>query len=119
MKVKGTLISVEDALDIVLRETCEFGIEEIDFKESLGRVLKEEVKADHEMPPFDRVSMDGIALKTSVSESLSISLSPSASLSPSSSESLSLSLSPSVSESLSLSLSPSLSPSVSESLSRA
>ena len=69
MKVKGTLISVEDALDIVLRETCEFGIEEIDFKESLGRVLKEEVKADHEMPPFDRVSMDGIALKTSVFES--------------------------------------------------
>jgi molybdopterin molybdotransferase len=69
MNVKGTLISVEDALDIVLGETLEFGIEEVDFKQSLGRILKEEIKADREMPPFDRVSMDGIALKSSVFKS--------------------------------------------------
>ena len=69
MNVKGTLMSVEDALDIVLGETLEFGIEEVDFKQSLGRILKEEIKADREMPPFDRVSMDGIALKSSVFKS--------------------------------------------------
>ena len=69
MNVNGTLISVKDALDIVLGETREFGVEEIDFKQSLGRILKEEIKADREMPPFDRVSMDGIALKSSVFKS--------------------------------------------------
>lgn len=69
MNDKGTLISVEDALDIVLGETRKFGIEEIDFKLSDGRILKEEIKADREMPPFDRVSMDGIALKSTVFKS--------------------------------------------------
>ena len=68
MNKKGTLIDVKDALRIVLRETVAFGIEEIDFKESLGRVLRENITADREMPPFNRVSMDGIAIKTSAFE---------------------------------------------------
>ena len=69
MNDKGTLISVKDALDIVLGESRKFGIEEIDFKLSEGRILKEKIKADREMPPFDRVSMDGIALKSTVFKS--------------------------------------------------
>ena len=39
MNKKETLIDVEDALRIVLGETESFGLEDIDFKESLGRVL--------------------------------------------------------------------------------
>ena len=66
MNKKGTLIDVNNALSIVLRETESFGLEDIDFKESLGRVLRENITADREMPPFNRVSMDGIAIKTSV-----------------------------------------------------
>lgn len=66
MKKKEPLISVEEALSFVLKETIDFGIEEVDFKDSLGRVLRENIKADREMPPFDRVSMDGIAIKYSV-----------------------------------------------------
>ena len=69
MNKKATLIDVKDALSIVLKETVAFGVEEIDFNESLERVLRENITADREMPPFNRVSMDGIALKTSVFES--------------------------------------------------
>lgn len=64
MKQNGALISVEDALKTVLNETRDFGIEEVPFEVSLGRILKEDILADRDMPPFDRVSMDGIAINT-------------------------------------------------------
>ena len=66
MNKKEPLINVEEALRIVLGETESFGLEEIDFKESLGRVLRENITSDREMPPFNRVSMDGIAIKTEI-----------------------------------------------------
>lgn len=66
MEKTDILISVSEALDIVLAQATSFGIEEIGFEASLGRVLKEEIIADRDMPPFDRVSMDGIAIKTEV-----------------------------------------------------
>ncbi len=69
MEKKDTLINVDDALGIVLGSTESFGLEEIDFKESLGRVLRENISSDREMPPFNRVSMDGIAIKTAIFES--------------------------------------------------
>ena len=37
-------------------------MEEVDFADSLGRVLKEEIFADRDFPPFNRVSMDGISI---------------------------------------------------------
>lgn len=62
------LISVEEATSIILGEVEDFGTEEVSFDMALGRIVKETIKADREMPPFNRVSMDGIALKTSVFE---------------------------------------------------
>ena len=62
MKQSKSFISVEEAVHIVLAAAESFGIESVDFKESQGRILKETIKADREMPPFDRVSMDGIAI---------------------------------------------------------
>jgi molybdopterin molybdotransferase len=56
------LISVEKALETILTETVDFGTEAIDFIDSVDRVLKEEVVADRDFPPFDRVSMDGVAI---------------------------------------------------------
>ncbi|WP_456438184.1 molybdopterin molybdotransferase MoeA [Psychroserpens sp.] len=56
------MITSQKALDIILDNTIDFGIEEIPFLESLGSVLKEDVKADRDFPPFNRVSMDGIAI---------------------------------------------------------
>ncbi len=57
-----SLITVQKALEIILKNTEEFSVEEIDFLESEGRILKENIVADRDFPPFDRVSMDGVAL---------------------------------------------------------
>jgi len=57
-----SLISVKEATSIILNTTEDFGIETIELTQTLGRVLKESVFADRDFPPFDRVSMDGIAI---------------------------------------------------------
>lgn len=57
-----SLISVKEASSIILNNTENFGIETIALTQTLGRVLKELVFADRDFPPFDRVSMDGIAI---------------------------------------------------------
>ena len=56
------MISVEQALQTVLNSTQDFGVEEIPFIKSVGRILKEVIVADRDFPPFNRVSMDGIAI---------------------------------------------------------
>lgn len=56
------MISTEQALQTILENTQDFGVEEIPFLESVGRVLKEDIVADRDFPPFNRVSMDGIAI---------------------------------------------------------
>ena len=56
------MITSQEALKIILNSSNDFGIEEVPFLESLGRVLKEDIKADRDFPPFNRVSMDGIAI---------------------------------------------------------
>jgi len=62
------MISVQDALQTILKNTLDFGVEEIPFLESVGRVLKEAIVADRDFPPFNRVSMDGIAINQYVFE---------------------------------------------------
>jgi molybdopterin molybdotransferase len=56
------MITSQEALKIILSNTQDFGIEEIPFLEALGRVLKEDIRADRDFPPFDNVRMDGIAI---------------------------------------------------------
>jgi molybdopterin molybdotransferase len=56
------MISVAQALQIVLNSSLDFAVEEIPFLKSLGRILKEEIFADRDFPPFHRVSMDGIVI---------------------------------------------------------
>ncbi|WP_394420438.1 molybdopterin molybdotransferase MoeA [Tenacibaculum mesophilum] len=56
------MITVEEAKHIVLENTQDFGIEEVPFLEAVGRVLKEDIVADRDFPPFNRVAMDGIAI---------------------------------------------------------
>jgi len=57
------MVSVEQALEIVLRETGVLASEEVPLAEALGRVLASDVAADRELPPFDRAAMDGYALR--------------------------------------------------------
>jgi molybdopterin molybdotransferase len=56
------MISVAHALQTVLSTTQDFGVEQIPFLKSVGRILKETIYADRDFPPFNRVSMDGISI---------------------------------------------------------
>ncbi len=56
------MITVNEALFTILKNTQNFETEEVKFFNSLGRVLKEDIIADRDFPPFNRVSMDGIAI---------------------------------------------------------
>ena len=60
------MISVENALAIILENTQDFGVEKVSFLNSLGRVLKEDILADRDFPPFNRVAMDGICIDKSL-----------------------------------------------------
>lgn len=56
------MISVEKAENIILAEVRDYGAEIMPFELTLGRVLAENIKADRDLPPFNRVTMDGIAV---------------------------------------------------------
>ena len=56
------MITVEEALKLVLAQTKDFGIEKLPLLHSIGRILAEPVLADRDFPPFNRVTMDGIAI---------------------------------------------------------
>jgi len=56
------LSTVNEAIKIILNTSEDFGTEEVHFLDSVGRVLKEDIIADRDFPPFNRVSMDGIAI---------------------------------------------------------
>lgn len=57
-----SLISVKEATSIILNNTENFGKETIPLNQTLNRILKEPIYADRDFPPFNRVSMDGIAI---------------------------------------------------------
>jgi len=59
------MLPVEEALEIVLAHTPRLGSEEVELAAVLGRVLAEDVRADADMPPFDRSAMDGYAVRAS------------------------------------------------------
>lgn len=58
------MITVEQALQLVLSQTIPTDTETIDLNQSVGRILAEPIIADRDAPPFDRVAMDGIALQS-------------------------------------------------------
>ncbi len=57
------MISVEQALAIVRNQAVLLGTETIPLDQSLLRILREPLVADRDFPPFDRVTMDGIAIR--------------------------------------------------------
>jgi molybdopterin molybdotransferase len=57
------LISVEEAQEKILSEARSYGHEFVPLAEAAGRILSADVFADRDLPPFDRVTMDGIALR--------------------------------------------------------
>ena len=59
------MIPVYEALKIIKRETRSLERETIDLENSIGRVLAEEIRADMDLPPFNRSQMDGFAVLAS------------------------------------------------------
>ena len=55
------MVSVDVAQEMILNNALDFGNEWIHFEDCNGRVLAEDLTADRDMPPFNRVTMDGIA----------------------------------------------------------
>jgi molybdopterin molybdotransferase len=56
------MITVEEAEKIILEQATDYGAEIVPFEEALGRVLAENIVADRDLPPFNRVTMDGVAI---------------------------------------------------------
>lgn len=58
------MISVDQALQTVLERVGPLGVETVALEDALGRILAEEVRADIDLPPFDRARMDGYAVRS-------------------------------------------------------
>ncbi|MCL1667116.1 molybdopterin molybdotransferase MoeA [Elizabethkingia ursingii] len=56
------MISVQQAEDIILSQYQDYGKESISYDLAIGRVLAEDILADRDLPPFDRPTVDGIAI---------------------------------------------------------
>lgn len=57
------MLPVDEALEIVLRNAKSLGTEEVTFHACPGRLLREDVVSDLDMPPFPRSAVDGFALR--------------------------------------------------------
>lgn len=57
------MIPISEALKIIEREVFTLHAETIELENSIGRVLAENIKADMDLPPFDRSQMDGFAVR--------------------------------------------------------
>jgi len=56
------MILVEEAEKIIFSRIKDFGTESISFENSLNRVLSEDLVTDRDLPPFNRATLDGIAI---------------------------------------------------------
>lgn len=62
------MTTVAQAEHIIQNQIRDYGTEQVPFEQSVGRVLAEDIFADRDMPPFNRVTMDGIAISYAVFE---------------------------------------------------
>lgn len=57
------MIPIAEAIEIVLSHAPRLGVESVQLKNSVGRILAEDIIADTDLPPFDRAQMDGYAVR--------------------------------------------------------
>lgn len=57
------MITIQQATKIVLDNTIDLQTETIKLENAIGRQLRENLIADRPFPPFNRVAMDGIAIR--------------------------------------------------------
>lgn len=58
------MISVTEAFELIKKHRIDYGTEPVAIEAANGRVLAQDIVADRDFPPFDRVTMDGIAIST-------------------------------------------------------
>lgn len=56
------MISADKAYNLIMERPGKWGQEEVPFYKANNRILSEEIIADRDFPPFDRVTMDGIGI---------------------------------------------------------
>ena len=59
------MLKIDEALDKILASTPLISMETVDLLEAQGRVLREEVQAPQDFPPFPNSAMDGYAVRSS------------------------------------------------------
>jgi molybdopterin molybdotransferase len=57
-----SMIEANKAFNLIMERPGNWGTEKIQFSDSNNRILAEDIFADRDFPPFDRVSMDGIGI---------------------------------------------------------
>ena len=57
------MLTVSDAFALTQHHTLNLPTETVSLADAAGRVLREGVRADRDFPPFNRVAMDGIAIR--------------------------------------------------------
>ena len=68
------MIPVRKAIKIIKSETRVLSTETIDLRDSIGRILAEDIIADMDLPPFDRSQMDGFAVQSKDTERAPVNL---------------------------------------------
>ncbi|MFH1530307.1 MAG: gephyrin-like molybdotransferase Glp [Pseudomonadota bacterium] len=63
MPSDSPMIPFDDALRIALEHVRPVGTERVSLAVAGGRVLAESIRADHDIPPFDKSAMDGFACR--------------------------------------------------------
>jgi molybdopterin molybdotransferase len=58
----SVMITMEEAINLVMGATALIACEQVGFVDALGRVLAEDVVSDIDMPPFHKATMDGYAV---------------------------------------------------------
>ena len=56
------MISVAEAEKIILDHKLDIACIKVPLDQALGHILAEDLRADRDFPPYDRVTMDGIAI---------------------------------------------------------
>jgi molybdopterin molybdotransferase len=62
------MITVQEAEQLILSQVRDYGVEFVPFRQTLGRILAGDIICDRDMPAYDRISMDGIAIRYSAIE---------------------------------------------------
>lgn len=59
------MLTPAEAEQLILDNLAPFAREDCPLSSATGRILRGDLTADRDLPPFDRVTMDGYALRAS------------------------------------------------------